>query len=475
MVDCERGLGRHGRALDLAATPEAATWPSRAHRAGHRRLRHPPRPGSGRRRAARAADPGAASAAPRPACSACTTPMPTPCSALGREDEAREWFAKAAEGDTEGETDAVERLEELDGVDVDLVTTRTRTMTSRRRGAAPRRPATTSRAAGGADGVSRPRPRRALRRRWSATSTASSTAARAAGAARRRGARRPRRAGLYATNNASRRPATSPRTCASSGLAVHRGRRRHQLAGRGLAARASAAAPGAPVLARRWAPASRRPWRRPGCAPCCPAEPPTRESQAVLQGYGPAGHGRRPAEAALRRRRPARRGWRPTPTARCPPTAGWRPATGRSSPPSSAAVGRAARPGGRQAARRRCTCCAPSGSACRPSRVLAVGDRLDTDIAGAVAAGMDSLLVLTGVDDLGPASTHRRTDGRPGCARPAGPAGRPRGRRPTGWARWPSRRACGARRARRRRPRPTRSTALVAAARVRGPRAPHHR
>jgi HAD superfamily hydrolase (TIGR01450 family) len=33
-------------------------------------------------------------------------------------------------------------------------------------------------------------------------------------------------------------------------------------------------------------------------------------------------------------------------------------------------------------------------------RVLAVGDRLDTDIAGAVAAGMSSLLVLTGVDDL---------------------------------------------------------------------------
>lgn len=32
--------------------------------------------------------------------------------------------------------------------------------------------------------------------------------------------------------------------------------------------------------------------------------------------------------------------------------------------------------------------------------VLAVGDRLGTDIAGAVAAGMDSLLVLTGIDDL---------------------------------------------------------------------------
>ena len=35
-----------------------------------------------------------------------------------------------------------------------------------------------------------------------------------------------------------------------------------------------------------------------------------------------------------------------------------------------------------------------------PARVLAVGDRLDTDIAGAVAAGMDSVLVLTGVDSV---------------------------------------------------------------------------
>ncbi|GAA2163557.1 HAD-IIA family hydrolase [Pedococcus bigeumensis] len=35
-----------------------------------------------------------------------------------------------------------------------------------------------------------------------------------------------------------------------------------------------------------------------------------------------------------------------------------------------------------------------------PARVLAVGDRLDTDIAGAVAAGMDSALVLTGIDSV---------------------------------------------------------------------------
>ena len=32
-------------------------------------------------------------------------------------EEAREWFARAAEADTEGETDAAERLLELDGVD----------------------------------------------------------------------------------------------------------------------------------------------------------------------------------------------------------------------------------------------------------------------------------------------------------------------------------------------------------------------
>ena len=35
-----------------------------------------------------------------------------------------------------------------------------------------------------------------------------------------------------------------------------------------------------------------------------------------------------------------------------------------------------------------------------PAQVLAVGDRLDTDVAGAVEAGMDSALVLTGVDTV---------------------------------------------------------------------------
>jgi hypothetical protein len=36
--------------------------------------------------------------------------------AVGRREEAREWFSRAADVDTEGETDAAERLLELDGV-----------------------------------------------------------------------------------------------------------------------------------------------------------------------------------------------------------------------------------------------------------------------------------------------------------------------------------------------------------------------
>ncbi len=44
------------------------------------------------------------------------------------------------------------------------------------------------------------------------------------------------------------------------------------------------------------------------------------------------------------------------------------------------------------------------------SDVLAIGDRLDTDILGAMAAGVDSLWVLTGVDDL---LTFATAPGRP--------------------------------------------------------------
>ena len=37
--------------------------------------------------------------------------------AAGRAEEARDWFARAADVDTDGETDAADRLDELDGID----------------------------------------------------------------------------------------------------------------------------------------------------------------------------------------------------------------------------------------------------------------------------------------------------------------------------------------------------------------------
>ncbi len=77
-------------------------------------------------------------------------------------------------------------------------------------------------------------------------------------------------------------------------------------------------------------------------------------------------------------------------------------------------------------------------------RVLAVGDRLETDIEGAVAAGMDSLMVLTGVHDLRDAALAPRSR-RPTYIAPdlrglAAPL--PRGRVEDGWG------VCGGRRRR---------------------------
>lgn len=115
MVDCERGLGRHDRALDLAQSPEAKRLP-KAERIELAIVI------SGIRR-----DLGQTDAAllalqvpelqkpnqPRLAYAYADTLL-----SLGRVDEAREWFQRAADADEEYETDAIERLEELDGVSV---------------------------------------------------------------------------------------------------------------------------------------------------------------------------------------------------------------------------------------------------------------------------------------------------------------------------------------------------------------------
>jgi tetratricopeptide (TPR) repeat protein len=116
MADCERALGRPDRALAMAEDPEAKRLGAAARVellivcSGARRdlgqleaathmlevgaLAGPVKPWTGRLRYAYA----------------------DALLALGREDDARRWFSEAADADPEGETDAEERLLELDGI-----------------------------------------------------------------------------------------------------------------------------------------------------------------------------------------------------------------------------------------------------------------------------------------------------------------------------------------------------------------------
>jgi len=120
MVDCERGLGRHGRALDLAATPEAASL-SESERIELAIVVSGTRSDLGQQDAALLAlQIPALKRSPTAGVFRLHYAYADVLLGLGRGDEAREWFVKAMEGDTGGETDAVERIEELDGVVVDL-------------------------------------------------------------------------------------------------------------------------------------------------------------------------------------------------------------------------------------------------------------------------------------------------------------------------------------------------------------------
>jgi hypothetical protein len=120
MVDCERGLGRHSRALDLAASPEAAGL-SEAERIELAIVVSGIRRDLGQEDAALLAlQIPALRRSPKAGVFRLHYAYADVLLGLGREDEAREYFLKAIEGDTEAETDAVERLEELDGIVVEL-------------------------------------------------------------------------------------------------------------------------------------------------------------------------------------------------------------------------------------------------------------------------------------------------------------------------------------------------------------------
>jgi tetratricopeptide (TPR) repeat protein len=122
MADCERGLGRPEKALEMSQAPEVKELDKstqvelRIVAAGARR------------------DLGQADAAVVMLQGADLTPVEQePWTArlryayaealldAGREDEAREWFARAGEADPEGETDAGDRLAALDGLTFDEI------------------------------------------------------------------------------------------------------------------------------------------------------------------------------------------------------------------------------------------------------------------------------------------------------------------------------------------------------------------
>ncbi len=260
MVDCERGLGRQGRALDLAATPEAAGL-EESERIELAIVVSGIRRDLGQEDAALLAlQIPALKRSPTAGVFRLHYAYADVLLGLGREDEAREWFVKAMKGDTEGETDAVERLEELDGIALELgeddeLEVPDAPRHPRSRGSDPgrraRQPATTA-VVCDLDGVVYRGP------------TAVPHAVEVLGALERAGALR------HEQRLALARRRGRPPARARPGL--HPGCRRHQLAGRRLAA----GRPAGRRAARCWpwaAPASRPPCGRPGCDRCCPPRP----------------------------------------------------------------------------------------------------------------------------------------------------------------------------------------------------------
>ncbi len=118
MVDCERGLGRNERALELATSKEAATL-AEADRVELTIVL------SGLRRDLGQLD-AAVVALQIPQLTGRRRPYSARLSyayaeallARGERDDARVWFARALEADSDLETDAAERVDELDGVEM---------------------------------------------------------------------------------------------------------------------------------------------------------------------------------------------------------------------------------------------------------------------------------------------------------------------------------------------------------------------
>ena len=118
MADCERGLGRPEKALEMAGAAEV----HKLDKAGQVEMRLV---AAGARRDMDQLDaaivtlqsPELASNSVQPWTARLRYAYADALLAAGREGEAREWFAKALESDKDGSTDASDRLAEMDGVE----------------------------------------------------------------------------------------------------------------------------------------------------------------------------------------------------------------------------------------------------------------------------------------------------------------------------------------------------------------------
>lgn len=118
MADCERGMGRPEKALDMAGAPEV----QKLDKPGQVEMRLV---AAGARRDLGQIDaaivtlqgPELASNSVQPWTARLRYAYADALLAAGREDESREWFAKVIESDKDGSTDASDRLAELDGVE----------------------------------------------------------------------------------------------------------------------------------------------------------------------------------------------------------------------------------------------------------------------------------------------------------------------------------------------------------------------
>lgn len=118
MADCERGMGRPEKALSMAGEPEV----QQLDKAGQVEMRLV---AAGARRDLGQAEaavvtlqgPELAANSVQPWTARLRYAYADVLLEVGREEEAREWFAKALDADQQGVTDASDRLAELDGVE----------------------------------------------------------------------------------------------------------------------------------------------------------------------------------------------------------------------------------------------------------------------------------------------------------------------------------------------------------------------